>query len=833
MYEILKEISSLNEWVFSYARRDFQNLFNETEQKDKVHLFLDPVEISDVMDEYGDVERKIYSGSFMLLLSSDFDEATYDYKYLNYIEKLKVDLTTLKESLTCTYKAKITNWKTIEVVNIFDYNFDGVIVNYQIELNIEDVVNVSDYFNLTFEITLDGELLEGAYISILNYKTKETNSSGLAIYNNLKADTYNYVIIYNDEVKNTGSIVITDENEKVTYNIETEIIIPVPTNLTATTLSDTEIQLDWTSSLGVDGYSIEISTDGETFAELDTTENNTYTAELLTPATTYYFKIRAYKGSKYSLYTAIVNETTLSWVNLYLYGRGTYAGISELKIKSSEITTIKSEETGVISLNGVDFSQTSVNIPANTTTSIYCKANAVDKKITFTNPESIIEWGSAIRGWEVPDVNSPGIKGDFSLMVNLTSFNLTRENELTADLSNFSHLTYIRASQSINLYGDISNNLSLEYINIGFGNSTVMVDITNLTLLEFIYLIAENGYATGNISNLVNLKLIDIRCDNNITGSINNLTSLETVITLDGENTIYGNISNLISLRVWLVKGNNNVIFDNVTNATGLYWLETNLSNTLSETQVNQMLADVYTNRNETKAGAQRIIDLTGGGTTYAPTGQGLIDKSNLESAGWTITTRDNNNTRALFFGDSITVGFDADPQATNRFSALFSNERSLQEINYGISGRRLLPEIIPDGTSLYEMRYTIPEHDNIADYLFVYIGTNDANGFPDRSEDFENYYLNLLDFAINTRSWPQSKIKILTIFNPDPGNNPPEDAYNAVIKALDDIYTSIQILDTGTELYNDGDYSLLMSGVHPTNAGHALIASFLDANIL
>ena len=82
-----------------------------------------------------------------------------------------------------------------------------------------------------------------------------------------------------------------------------------PSDLMLTVLSDTSIKLDWTANgaQDYDGYSVERSTDGATYAEVDTVAvgTETYTDTELTADTLYYYRVRAYKGGAYSNYTNI------------------------------------------------------------------------------------------------------------------------------------------------------------------------------------------------------------------------------------------------------------------------------------------------------------------------------------------------------------------------------------------------------------------------------------------------------------------------------------------------------------------------------------------------
>lgn len=91
----------------------------------------------------------------------------------------------------------------------------------------------------------------------------------------------------------------------------------------ATALSDTSIKLDWTNVAAsyYDGHSIERSDDGITYVEVDTAlaGTNTFTDTGLTSETQYFYRVRAYKGTDYSDYSAIDSDITLVTPLLDLY----------------------------------------------------------------------------------------------------------------------------------------------------------------------------------------------------------------------------------------------------------------------------------------------------------------------------------------------------------------------------------------------------------------------------------------------------------------------------------------------------------------------------------
>lgn len=136
MKEILETLATAEGWVFDYGRADFHNLHEAAEQKNVSHLFLDPVEINKNRNDSGQVESISYSGSFMILYSSDIDEKSYNERYEKFIKPIvngQVEL--IEEDLICQYEASLEQWKIVEVINVFDYNFDGILVSYKVTIN--------------------------------------------------------------------------------------------------------------------------------------------------------------------------------------------------------------------------------------------------------------------------------------------------------------------------------------------------------------------------------------------------------------------------------------------------------------------------------------------------------------------------------------------------------------------------------------------------------------------------------------------------------------------------------------------------------------------------
>lgn len=87
-----------------------------------------------------------------------------------------------------------------------------------------------------------------------------------------------------------------------------------PTNLVATAVSESEIDLVWVDNSGSEiAYDIERSLDGDTWAVIDTVpaDTETYDDFGLEPVTTYYYRVRAIGTVGGSAYSNIASATTL------------------------------------------------------------------------------------------------------------------------------------------------------------------------------------------------------------------------------------------------------------------------------------------------------------------------------------------------------------------------------------------------------------------------------------------------------------------------------------------------------------------------------------------
>jgi len=134
MKEILEALATLQGWFFDYGRNDFHNLIDDAGTN--VFLLLDPVKLKNNYNDSGSIESITYSGSFMLLKSSDIDEESYNFRYENYIKPLhENELDLINNELICEQEAEILEWNETEVINVIDENLDGIIVSYIVKIN--------------------------------------------------------------------------------------------------------------------------------------------------------------------------------------------------------------------------------------------------------------------------------------------------------------------------------------------------------------------------------------------------------------------------------------------------------------------------------------------------------------------------------------------------------------------------------------------------------------------------------------------------------------------------------------------------------------------------
>lgn len=132
MKEHFEQLAKDNDWEFLYAPKSYQNIYEEM-QENKLHFFMEPLTINSKFDDFG-IETPTYNGKLFLAYSSDIDE-DYEVRYEKYIKPIILGgLQLLKESLStdCGTSYRVDSLSTTEVINLFNYNLDGLYINYSI-----------------------------------------------------------------------------------------------------------------------------------------------------------------------------------------------------------------------------------------------------------------------------------------------------------------------------------------------------------------------------------------------------------------------------------------------------------------------------------------------------------------------------------------------------------------------------------------------------------------------------------------------------------------------------------------------------------------------------
>lgn len=137
--QTFREIAQAKDWYFEYGRPDFHNLYDLDDQK-TFKFFLDPLEENHTLTDIGNTSRTTYTGRFMLLKKSDLEEVydgqldtnIPDGKYKRYIEPCKDEIKSIITDLSCQ-GVQIASWRILEIINVYDVNLDGIIVEFVLQ----------------------------------------------------------------------------------------------------------------------------------------------------------------------------------------------------------------------------------------------------------------------------------------------------------------------------------------------------------------------------------------------------------------------------------------------------------------------------------------------------------------------------------------------------------------------------------------------------------------------------------------------------------------------------------------------------------------------------
>jgi hypothetical protein len=211
------------------------------------------------------------------------------------------------------------------------------------------------------------------------------------------------------------------------------------------------------------------------------------------------------------------------------------------------------------------------------------------------------------------------LTGDLSGAINLVNIAIFNwgsgaDPDMLIDITNMTNIESIDCqfvTNKLRLQGSLTNKAAFKQLCYGLPLwSNLTGDLSTCTLLEYVEHSSNLSKFTGDISGLTNLWNFKDNSKSELTINITNLTNLEDFV-----------ISNAL---------------DNVTKPTRLNLLTRmsyfNSGHYFTSAEVNQLLADIRTNKDIARLhSGYRIIDLSTGGS-QTPTGQGVDDKAYLQS---------------------------------------------------------------------------------------------------------------------------------------------------------------------------------------------------------
>ncbi len=359
------------------------------------------------------------------------------------------------------------------------------------------------------------------------------------------------------------------------------------------------------------------------------------------------------------------NTSSQDMVDISISSIGDGSGVATFKLYAKEDTTLTltgnakfySDAAGTLDESNTYWLQRGGDGSGSRTIYVRCSSGT---SVLSLAKDMIVK----IVGW-IAAANAPSLGGDIGLLTELTYLSVAGNNTISGNVGLLTKLTYLYVSGSNTLSGSVSGLTLLTDILVS-GSNTISGDIAGLTLLTSVTMAGSNTIS-GNVSGLTALTMLNVTGSNTISGDISALTNL-VFLNVTGGNTLSGSVIGLTSMTFMLVSGSNTLTGDVAglvllqyasCSSTGIACsrviLLTDLSNInltplYTSANVNQILADFWTNRNEAKTRSDRNINLRGAIGSGAPTGQGIIDKAALQgystptppgtTPNWTVTTR-------------------------------------------------------------------------------------------------------------------------------------------------------------------------------------------------
>jgi hypothetical protein len=393
--------------------------------------------------------------------------------------------------------------------------------------------------------------------------------------------------------------------------------IGAPTLLVASTVSKDTIYLTWIdNSSDEDGFTIERGLDGINFTQIDTVvpgSESYYDGTANTLNTRYYYRVRAYKGTSYSIYS----NTASDWTPMELVVTSNGTGLDTTSLAFECIDTsinITVDGNGKFYTDGagtLNQSSTWVLNPGGLTTR-YVKVTAGASNMLIYHKNNLTNWGKYTYpgegyqpGFNQTTSNSPSLTFDFSgLAPSLIEIGIvTNSGTVTGDLSDLpSNLISLNIGGSaITLTGDLSDlSDTVRYFNC-YANNTISGNVVDIPSSAYYFNVQGTNTITGDIENLPgsNLEFLQIRGVNTISGDVADIPQgLLQKIIIYGINTLTGDIAGLdyaspVLSQIYIV-GNNTISGDISDIPSSIVVIDIEGGNTISGTNWSNTVVNAY-----------------------------------------------------------------------------------------------------------------------------------------------------------------------------------------------------------------------------------------------
>lgn len=372
--------------------------------------------------------------------------------------------------------------------------------------------------------------------------------------------------------------------------------------------------------------SIERSTDGNSWTEIHVLNPGVtdYTDTGLTANTNYYYRARGVKttGGYYPYSRITTISTPLSMV---LTSTGNGSGVSTLTLLPDRNMIVTLDGNGYFYTNsgGTTGQTQSITLVRGVSITTYIKVTSGISNLVF--PSNMIR---EINTW-TSSTNAASISFDISKLTNTSTISMLGLNSISGSVTPLKSLLKILSIQDqTTISGDLTGFKNFIQGVIG-GTNTVTIDLTDMIQLQSYSNSSTGATTTGSINGLINCTRLVFAGTSPVSGEVNSMVKLQYIQSTSS-------IQNITFTRA-----------NNLKNICFFYIYPTIV---LTSANINQLLADFWTNKDESKPLANRTLNIAGHSSSGAPTGQGIIDKSALQAyrsptppgtaALWTVTTR-------------------------------------------------------------------------------------------------------------------------------------------------------------------------------------------------